>query len=259
MQRLLSIKSLLLLLLTSTGCLHKMALRSLGVYDSTISPKAISNDEKKIVFLGMHHLGRKEFYDDAIFKLDSLKRDGYFIFLEGVDLGSNSDSILLNNSLLKFRSILGVDLSAIKKNKGYIDTATGLSVLPSKQLNKIIKMEKFINQPSALKNISDTLIGKKVDGNVIDLIKDYENKYGTISLSEYDTKTPLGTSYDRKQGQKLSLDKKNFLLIDARNKIIIDNIISRSNKKIAIVYGKAHYAGLLKLLKASNKGFNEIK
>jgi hypothetical protein len=255
-------KTFCLLLITQllfTSCLRKMALKYVGVYDTALTPKKISNNEKEIVFLGMHHLGKHEFYDNAIEQLNTLKKEGYYVYYEGVIIDSTSDPLLIDTAYLKFRSLTGFDFSVMKKNKGYINTENSVSLLPDKKLNKIIQKEKFINQPADLVVPKESNSGKKVDANLIDLIEQYEKKYGTISLTQYDKNTPLGTTFDRTKKQSITQTQHNYLILDIRNIVLAVEILQSTHKKIAIVYGKAHYKGLLKLLKDADRGYNEIK
>jgi hypothetical protein len=49
-----------------------MAYRYIGVFDKEAKEKRISNEKKELVFIPMHHVGKKEFYDDVKKKIDSL-------------------------------------------------------------------------------------------------------------------------------------------------------------------------------------------
>ena len=42
-----------------SSCLTKIALKSLGVFEKSVSVNYITNDKKQIVFLPMHHIGTK--------------------------------------------------------------------------------------------------------------------------------------------------------------------------------------------------------
>lgn len=177
----------------------------------------------------------------------------------GIKIGKSKDSNEINNTLLKFRSLTGLDMSKMRSNNGYIDTITGISLIPDKKLNEIIKKEKLVNQPKELRANYDTINGKNVDGNLIDVIKAYEEKFGTITLTQNDKKTPLGKMFDIKQKQKTTKNEQNFLMLDSRNYILANEILKTTHKKIVIVYGKGHYKGLLQILQLTKKGFVEIK
>ncbi len=253
------ISCLTLIILFFNSCIRKMALQYMGVYDSVATTKKITNEDKEIVFIGMHHLGKQAFYDDVIKKLNALKAEGYFTFYEGVGLGNFKDTLELNNLFLKFRSLTGIDMYKMKNNSGYIDTLNGVSLLPDKKLNKIIQKEKFVNQPKELRAKYDTINGKNVDGNLKDNIKAYEDKFGIITLTDYDKKTPLGATFDISKNPKISTKKRLFLMLDARNYILANELLKSTQKKIVIIYGKAHYKGLLQILQLTNKGFVETK
>jgi hypothetical protein len=245
--------------LFGSSCIRKLALKYVGVYDERVSVKKIKSNTKEIAFLEMHHLGKELFYKDAIEKLEALKKEGYYVYFEGVSIGNSSDSNEIKMSMLKMRSVTGIDFLKMKSNNGYIDSSTGMSLLPDAKLNKLIKKEGFVNQPSALKRASDTAIGKKVDATLIAMIEDYEIKYGSIELSDYDKSTPLGADYDLKKVNRIPLRNRNYLIENLRNKIIVATILTDTHPKIAMVYGKKHYAGILELLQNQDPSMVEIK
>ena len=94
----------------------------MGVFDKEVSKKYISNGTKKLVFFEMHHVGKQEFYDDVKHDLDSLLGEGYKLFFEGVGLDKSIDSLTKDTLFRKVRKITGMDMNALSKNNGYLDT-----------------------------------------------------------------------------------------------------------------------------------------
>lgn len=104
-------KNLLLLspLFLLASCAQKIvdfASKENGILDETTVLRSIKYADKEIVFLDMMHLGKKEYYADVTAKIDSLQKDGYFVFHEGLYL-RRSDRVINPNdtNYLKFRKI----------------------------------------------------------------------------------------------------------------------------------------------------------
>ncbi|NQX86288.1 MAG: hypothetical protein HRT67_10365 [Flavobacteriaceae bacterium] len=66
------------------SCLS-IALRSLGANASSAERRVLKSKTKTVHFIGMHHVGKKAFYDDVHRLTDSLGRLGYVAFCEGID------------------------------------------------------------------------------------------------------------------------------------------------------------------------------
>ena len=105
-----------------SSCFTKIALNSMGVFDKEVSKKYISNGNKNLVFFEMHHVGKQEFYNDVKHDLDSLLGKGYILFFEGVGLNKPKDSLTMDTLFRKVRKITGMDMNALSKNNGYLDT-----------------------------------------------------------------------------------------------------------------------------------------
>ena len=70
-----------LFILTSCGqFMTNRALKKSGVFDTKSGLKVIENNQKKIIFIPMHHIGKKEFYDDVANKVDSLQNLNFSVF-----------------------------------------------------------------------------------------------------------------------------------------------------------------------------------
>ena len=133
---------LILLLLSITSCAlisPNYALKKAGFFKTKNKLITITNksQKEKILFLGMHHIGRKEYYDDVAKKIDSLQNLGYVVFYEGVKGFEETDSLVDIKNQLKLRKILGFSI------KKHIDTATNIIGGRLKYKGK----HKLINQP----------------------------------------------------------------------------------------------------------------
>lgn len=247
----------LALIITLPSCIYKIALKKAGILDKENSIIKISNQQKEICFLPMHHIGKKEFYDDTKRQLDSLTNLGYYIFFEGLSI-KTIDEKIKDTLLRKMRSVTGVDLVNLVKNGGYIDSATGHTIFPNKGLNRIVKKEKLVGQPSSLKKPKlETATGMGVDEDLSNLIKGFEAKYGIIRLTDKDWNTALGEPFKINNGN--SKFKKEYIRIYLRNKYLAQQIASSTHNKIVLVYGKNHKKGLVEELQKIDATYNIIQ
>lgn len=244
-----------IIIVSFSSCIRKILLKDAGVYEKKITIKKITNGEKELIFFPMHHIGKKEFYEDAISKLEFYKLQGYYVYFEGLSGGGvNIDTAAERICQLKLRSITGLDLVKMKMNSGYIGS-NGISNSQDKKLNSIIIKDNFVNQPNQLKSPKDTIFGKRVDGNIIELIKAYENKFGEINLTDYDKSIALGQDFDKSKNKKIDKEKRNYIVIYLRNVAIVNSIVTSPRNKIVLVYGENHYKGILELLQDFDKKY----
>jgi hypothetical protein len=216
-----------------------MVLNSLGVLDDSASLIKARSSEKEIVFIPMHHIGKKQFYEDVKNEIDSLRNQGFVFYYEGVKLKDNNS--LQNDTLRrKVRKILGVDVS-----RGYIDTINNtLFGVKSKNVAKY----KLVNQPKNDNSMSglDTTKDRRVDVYLSDLLEAFEKKYGTLVLNDCDFNTEIGTKYSCSKYK--NKEGRQFILSDYRNNYIANEIVADSHTKIALLYGAKHFEGIYEIL-----------
>lgn len=211
-----------------TGCksyLFNKGLEKMGVFDSKIHLTEIKNEAKEVIFFPMKHIANEEFYNDTKYKIDSLKKLGYYFFYESINVLID-DTITLR----KFRKLKGMPIS--KPSLGY------MYLIDSVYKFKLKK--KIIDQPSYIKLGVDSLCGKRVDLDLKDITDAYESDYGEIKLESCDYKTPFyekSTCNDKKVDNKII----NSLILTLRNKKIVNEVLQHKSKKIAIIYGAEHF------------------
>ena len=160
--------SLILLMVLTTNCISykvNLAFSLMGIYDDKVEISKLTNNNKELLFIPMHHIGTKSFYTDVTKKVDSLENLGFYFYKEKVTRSQN-DSIVL----LKLRKITGIPFS--KKNTSY----TG--IFDSIYEGKIKYKKELIDQPTYIGLGVDTLKSRNVDVTMRDLIQYYESKYG---------------------------------------------------------------------------------
>ena len=243
---------LMFLLLTScTLIFPKVALKRAGIFDTKSELMIIESKNQRIIFIGMHHFGKKEFYDDVANKIDSLQKLNYTIFYENVGKRKETDSLTAIKNFKKLRKLMG--FFPIQ----YIDTTT------NKIENKINYKgkHKLINQPRYPKLGVDSITAVKADIDITELILEFEKKNGDIKLDSCDLKTKL-TEKDykcKKVNKDVFREFKNKYLGNFREAHLAE-VINKSNKnKVLVIYGDAHFWGLFKEMKHLDKDFNITK
>lgn len=231
-----------LILSTFSSC-NSLYLKHSGILDDKPELKRISNDTKNIIFLPIHHIGKKEYYNNLSKKVDSLTLLGYVTFYEEVTtkLKEKTEYIPLAK---KFRKIQG-DFNA---GNGYLDS-----------LNNNSEYE-LINQPKFHEMGIDTLTAVNADLTLERIISEFELNNGEIKLNECDEKTDLGSNYNCESlNKKLRQDFRENYILGMRN-INLANLINESeSNKIFVIYGASHYKGLLKELKKIDSNWAEKK
>ncbi len=230
----------------------RMAMNSMGLLDKKIPLKYISNGEKKIASFSIHHVGQKEFYDDVKRKIDSFIKIGYVVYYENVRLGPVKNIPERDTLLRKARKITGVDFLTVGANAGYIDTATQ-SIMGKK--SKYIKKFHLVNQPIGIIPYSDTMNVKNVDATFVQLVNECEKKFGPIKLEKYDFETNFGKKYELKKEKEIN----KYFLTGFRNNLIANTILNDRRDKIIIVYGAAHFDGILENLQAADKRYKKVE
>lgn len=245
------ISIIILLFITLSSCsfiFPKIALKRSGIFEAKSELFVIGNDQKKIIFIPMHHIGRKEFYDNVANKIDSLQKLNYTVFYEGVNYGK--DSLIRIKNLMKLRKIKGF---FPQENKGYIDTTTNIIAGKIKYKGKY----KLINQPSYGKLKVDSLTSIWADVSLTELITDFEKKNEKIILDKCDFSYSLKNENFKCKKTKNSLRKifDREYAFGYRDKSLAETIAKSEKKKILIIYGSRHFWGFYFELKKIEKNF----
>lgn len=184
-------------------------------------------DGKDIVFLPMHHLGKKEFYDDVQSKVTEYKGKGYRVYYEQISTKLDVDSLQNDIIKRKVRKIKGSNLNYEEQAKGSF-------------------LEKYVKQPK-YPDLGITDSDLRADINYLQFINYWEQVNGKIVLNNDDLNTPLDKNYEK--DKFYSTSQYNAVVIDYRNSYLVDLIKNNKDNKILILYGEGHRADLEKKLK----------
>ncbi len=245
---------ILLLLITLTSCssiLLNFEFEKYGILNTKNKLSILKSEKQELIFIGMNHIGRKEFYDDVAYKIDSLQKLGYTVFYEGVTDGKEIDSTTTAISNMKLRKLIGFYPSQ------HIDTTTNI-------IEGKIKYKgayKLVNQPKYNELKIDSLTAINADVGTTELITEFEKNYTEIKLDSCDFKTKLKDRNYKCKKVKKRLYKK-FMkeyVNDYRNDHLANTILKSGNNKIVVVYGKGHFWELYFRLIASDKSYIKEK
>jgi hypothetical protein len=196
----------------------------------------INVNGKEVYFLGMAHLAKKEFYDNSKLLIEDLQKKGFIFYIESVTDLDNKSAIIDTLSVKKIRKLIDLDLTIRYSNS------------KNPYLQKIKDKYDLIDQPKyeffELKNY------KRIDYSYTQLIDFYETKYEKIKLDSCDLRTEIRNPYNCETAN--ITDRKKFtneIILNMRNKLIVDSLLNAQDKKIVIIYGKMHLKGIKEYLK----------
>ncbi|WP_421754842.1 hypothetical protein [Croceimicrobium sp.] len=221
-----------------------------GVLEEKPELKVLSNGEKEVLFLPIHHIGRESYYQEVKRITDSLDQQAYTILYEQVSTGLREaeDFILMAK---KFRKLTG----SFNAGTGYLDTVN----------HKIGSMDydpkyQLMNQPDLDGLGIDTATAIKADLLLEDLILAFEKKHGTIQLDSCDLDTDLESDYlcsaSNADWQK---DFRKHFILGLRNENLARQIDQSESEKIFVIYGASHFKGLKQELSHLNSAWTELK
>jgi len=225
---------ILLLILTLTSCasiFNKRIIKKLGVKNEKTELNFIDSKEKEVIFIPIHHVGRKKYYEDIAHKVDSLQKHNFIVFYEGVSDEKEKDSLIRKNSFLKLRKIMGFFPQG---QQGYLDTVTNVIGGKVKYKGK----HKLINQPKYKQLKVDSLIAIRTDVTLTELMNDFEKQYGKIILDSCDFETDFKDKNYKCKKVKRSIRKKfkKGYVKDYRNKYLAKKIFESKKNKILVIY-----------------------
>ena len=228
---------LMIILVFLSSCLNVLAKKT-GVKKRSPVLTEIKCPDHEVIFMGMRHLGKQEFYDNARKIIIDLKNKGFVIYAESAATIIDNKIILDTTYAKKARKIIGIDVSVSSDS------------INNSVLRALVSKFKLVEQPGyAELGAEDRII---VDVPYERLIDSFEKKYGEIILDSCDINTNLGVLYNCFMVPKTSREifSREYLL-DERNKIISQKVKSSPDKKILLIYGLNHLKGIKEFLETN--------
>lgn len=230
-------------------------------------PQATLTDgDKTIVFQGMMHIGREEFYKSVVYDLENALSTGYKLYYEGV-VPSNPTS----DKWLRDYVTHGVDLSELYNNfanlcglkfqlKYFEFLALEMKKHPESHLNADVTTAQMQSEYDRLMK-TDTDFFKAVNEEKQSLAPD------NMGIAQKFFEWEKNGSIDRQKAvgfvcrglltmvlnhPRASKPGQSKIILDFRNKNLVDTISKDKAKKIYITYGAEHLKGVMALLKERN-------
>jgi hypothetical protein len=207
-----------------------------GLKSKEVVSYTLKSNTKEIHFIGMTHIGQKEFYENIKKEVIKFKKKGYVLFYEFIDTED--------------KSVTEIDLRKVRKFAGFLPTENGhkqgirdFSNIKGLEAQRNEMFFNLINNKDYIADISVTLA-----------VKAYEDRYGEIILTPEDLNTPL----EETVSETLPTKDMFSIVLDFRN-IHIANFITESEyDKIILMYGSEHKTGVLEELKKIDNSWQEI-
>jgi hypothetical protein len=222
-----------------------------------------NSEDKTVVFIPMVHAAKAAFYADVKRVVTEHKQQGYIVFYEGLKK-SEDHELSFDTSRYRryvhFAAMQSFDsgsirqlvyLLKVRRMVGIIpDSTTYMSLVKTNSLTK-----NMVFQPPA-DSLGVTGSDMNTDVSLVELVREYEKKFGEIALEQIDFAIPL----DKPLSPSLTLKRSraNELILDHRNKNLSDSIKKSPAKKILVIYGMAHKEGVFNELKQSDPSWKII-
>ena len=239
----LPLMALIMMVITASGCTNmiaNMAANSVGLLDTDVEVKKLNFPGKEVYFLEMKHLGKQAFYANVKFKVKEFEDKGFISYVESINYLDTTKRINDTMALKKLRFLTSMDFT-IK-----------YSMVDNPILKTMIEKNSLVDQPAY------SVLGlnklQRVDLLYTDLVNLYEANHGFFVLDSCNLASPLGKPMIC--GTASRTMRKQFredIVFGEREKHIINYLDSSADKKILLIYGKAHYDGLKKKLAERKK------
>ncbi|MDR2296749.1 MAG: hypothetical protein LBE30_00185 [Comamonas sp.] len=227
---------------------------------------SLTNGDKTIVFQGMQHVGIERFYKSVVYDIEEALSRGDVIFYEGVRPSNPEADAWLNNIMtggkdlsesykvlgnlcgLKFQNdyflLLGRDAQANPKSHVVADVST----LDLKhEYERLLATDKSFVAAMAARSKSDPTSPERIESLVRFLDKGTKAQRamagivcrGFMTISMQSEKAANPEPLER-------------VILDFRNKVLADKLLSEPNKHIFVTYGSNHLHGVLSLLQKND-------
>ncbi len=242
-------------------------------YHNDINPARLANivlqndAGQKVVFVKMSHIATPKFFEEKNASLNILEDEGFVFLAEGVGSGSvDSES--------KINEVMGFNFTSL----GYSQIAEifGLaeqddSLYDGIDSEKIINVDLKIDDVVALLG-SGTVDSGEVTPNIEQEMQQFSREMALLSnrqrnITRYIITSLLNFMLKMSDEQLVIIEQNkdssvqmNFLyvVLNERNKPIVEYISSHSDQNIAVVYGALHFQGILKGLQEKDSSWKII-
>ncbi|MCD5380867.1 hypothetical protein LR004_02970 [Candidatus Gracilibacteria bacterium] len=246
-------------------------------YKNEVSPTPmptyyLSNGDKEIIFQAMSHIGSNNFYQTIQENLREKKKTGYVYYYEGVRPGTDENMDKFNSAIgIEFDKDLYKNFSKLygvvhQDNSIYLGLENNKDYNIDLSIDEIIKYyendtSKDLPQNKLMEGMNNSEV-IDINSEIIKTLSSLNEK--ELSILRYINKGILNFMIGSEGTQNLVMNnftnQKLFsIILDKRNEVLSDKIITSNDKKIFITYGLLHFKGVFDILKKSDNKWKVTK
>ncbi len=260
-------------------------------YNNELSPAQmpsyqLSNWEKQVIFQAMIHIANPDFYSQIKSDIKTAKQDWYVYYFEWVKPGTPENSEKFNQALwIDFSPELYKNFSKLywvvhQDQKSFLDIENNLDFNIDLSLDEIMELYEARTSWNSLSPIGQLpprgsqeqqvplvegdVWGTKT-GGVIDINTEIVNRLAELSDNQLKILTYFNQAllnfFTRNESLRNTVIEKMWnqdiftVILDDRNKLLANEIISSEHNKIYITYGLLHFEWVFELLKNADENW----
>lgn len=232
--------------------------------DPPLAPRAVlSNGKKTLIFQGMMHVGTDRFYKQIVFDLERALQDGYVLYYEGIRPNVEADdwfhetisggstlrakfTNLSDNCGLNYQNNFFNLLSIDRELRPDLHVLADVDTLQLKQeYDRLLTVDPAFAAWAERRGTSVSRNRASIDWNdAIEFLRG--GNESQRELAGYICRYVLSEN-SRRRPQPTQRDK---LILDFRNRMVVDQIISDNADRIYLTYGSRHLSGIIEELQA---------
>ncbi len=231
-------------------------------YQNEVSPAkmpiyTLSNGEKTIIFHWMSHIGTENFYNQVKENIKKYKEDGYVYYFEGVRPGSQENHEAFDKALgVKFDETTYQNMSKLyglvnQNNELFLWLINNLDFNVDISIDDVMEKYESIKSKAWIsnRNYNAPLDAGELIGNELSKLTPRE-----LTILRYINKSFINmivkSEWLQQSIQNNFSNKELFaVILDERNKVIAEKIISSQDTKIIMTYWLLHFEWIFQLLK----------
>ncbi len=231
----------------------------------TIEQVTISNWDKTVVFQKMIHIAKPDYYKSIVQEIKRYKQNGYVYFFEWVKEWTEENMDNFNNALwIEFDADLYDNLSKLyglipQDNSIFLDIINGEDYNIDMNIDEIIAEYKNLKKQNNITKQYTPPIN--INAEIINTLAELNNRQ--LEVLQFMNLTFLTTL--TKNEAFLQSIQNNFwnellfeVILEGRNKVIVDGIIESENKNIFATYWALHFKWVLSLLQEQDSNWKIV-
>ncbi len=194
----------------------------------------LKNGSREVQFLNMVHIARPGFYDSVANEVKRAKENGAVLFYEFIDYETD-DTLVLRKA---------------QRITGFVPSPENYLQMTGKLLKdgvlEVQDNDKFLH----LVNDEDFI----VDYTPQRLVKEYEESFGELVLTEEELRLPL----DARNPDPEPSEQADVIVLEHRNRHLAEEVNNSEFDRIVVLYGEAHFPGFLDELQKLDKNWIKV-